>query len=65
MMANAVTDLPEPLSPTTPTVSPRLMSKLTRSSALTSPSRVWNSTERSSTDRSGAGAAITSAGAGR
>ena len=68
MMENAVTDLPEPLSPTTPTVSPRRISNATRSRALTMPSRVRNSTERPSTDKSGAAAApdtVTSASAGR
>ena len=63
--ANAVTDLPEPLSPTTPTVSPRWTSKLTWSSARTTPPRVRNSTERSCTASSGIGGSLTCVSAGR
>ena len=37
---NMVTDLPEPDSPTMPSVSPRRRSKLTPSTALTVPQRV-------------------------
>src|SRR5438046_8782315 len=51
--ASAVTDLPQPLSPTMPTVSPFATVNPTLSSARTTPSRVLNSTERSSTLRSG------------
>src|SRR6266851_4254 len=48
MMAKAVTDFPEPDSPTMPSVSPRDSEKPTRSSARTVPERVRNSTARSS-----------------
>jgi hypothetical protein len=36
-MASPVVDLPQPLSPTSPTVSPRLTLKLMPSTALTAP----------------------------
>ena len=49
MTAKAVTDLPEPLSPTSATVSPLSTVKPTCSSTFTTPERVRNSTERSST----------------
>ncbi len=42
------TDLPDPLSPTTQTVSPGPMSKDTSSTPTTVPSLVWNSTRRPS-----------------
>jgi hypothetical protein len=38
VIENAVTLLPQPVSPTSPTVSPRRMWKETPSSALTTPS---------------------------
>src|SRR5690606_11713777 len=41
-MTRPVVDLPQPLSPTSPSVSPRLMSKLTPSTALTAPT--WRDT---------------------
>jgi hypothetical protein len=47
----AVTDLPEPLSPTIPSVSPLRRSNDTSFTATTSPSGVWNTTERFLTDR--------------
>ncbi len=50
--ACAVTDLPEPDSPTMPTVSPAATSKDTPRTAWTSPSSVGNVTRRSSTDSS-------------
>ena len=53
MTAKAVTDLPEPDSPTSATVSPLSTLKPTWSSTLTMPERVRNSTERSSTARAG------------
>ena len=40
MIDSAVTDLPHPLSPTTPSVSPRSSDSDTPSTALTTPSRV-------------------------
>src|SRR3954453_9712976 len=49
---NAVTDLPEPDSPTSATVSPRAMSNDTRSTAHISRSPWRNATERSRTSRS-------------
>ncbi len=53
MIACAVTDLPDPDSPTNASVSPCATSKLTRSSARTTPAEVENSTARSRTDSSG------------
>jgi hypothetical protein len=44
-----VTDLPEPDSPTTQTVSPGLIEKLTSSTPTTVPPSVWNSTRSLST----------------
>ena len=43
----AVTDLPQPLSPTSPSVSPLAISRLTPSTALTTPSSVRKLTRRS------------------
>ena len=40
-MHRATVVLPEPLSPTRPNVSPRLMKKLTSSTALISATRFW------------------------
>ncbi len=54
MIACAVTDLPQPDSPRMPRVSPALSEKLTLFTAWAMPSRVWNSTWRSSTSSSGA-----------
>ncbi|CAM3527945.1 hypothetical protein STSO111631_22415 [Stackebrandtia soli] len=54
MMACAVTLLPEPDSPTIARVCPSDSSKLTPLTALATPSRVWNSTWRSSTSNRGA-----------
>ena len=51
-MACEVTDLPEPDSPTMPTVSPGAMSNETPRTASTSPSSVGNVTLRSRTDSS-------------
>ena len=51
MMELAVTDLPEPDSPTMPSVSPAFSLKLAWETACTTPDGVWNSTERSSTSR--------------
>src|SRR6202795_130113 len=48
-----VTDLPEPDSPTTPSVSPLATDMLTCCTALTMPRRVANSTVRSLTSSSG------------
>ena len=45
--------LPDPDSPTTPSVSPRAMENVTPSTALTSPSSVGNWTFRSLTSSSG------------
>src|SRR5262249_32952059 len=42
-MARPVVDLPQPLSPTSPSVSPRAMWKVTSSTARTQPLRRWNS----------------------
>ena len=53
MTAKAVTDLPEPDSPTSATVSPLSTLKPIWSSTFTVPERVRNSTERSSTARAG------------
>ena len=50
-----VTDLPEPLSPTTPSSSPGAIEKLTPLTAWTAPSRVANTVRRSETSRTGAG----------
>ena len=50
--ACAVTDLPEPVSPTMPTVSPAATSNETPRTAWTSPSSVGNVTARSTTDSS-------------
>ncbi len=50
MIDSAVTDLPQPLSPTTPSVSPRASESDTPSTALTTPSRVWKCVRRSLTD---------------
>ena len=49
-MLIAVTDLPEPDSPTTAKTSPRLMSKLTPSTALTTPASVLKLVRRFCTD---------------
>ena len=53
MTAYASTDLPEPLSPTTPTISPRPTLNEAPSSAWTRPERVRKSSTRSSTASSG------------
>src|SRR5262245_38745371 len=53
MTAYEVTDLPEPDSPTMPTVSPLASEILSRSTARTVPRRVENSTVRSRTSRRG------------
>jgi hypothetical protein len=45
-MDMAMALLPEPLSPTTATRSPRSMAKETPSTALTVPVAVWNSVRR-------------------
>ena len=50
-----VTDLPEPLSPTTPSSSPGPIEKLTPLTACTAPSRVANTVRRSDTSRTAAG----------
>ena len=50
-----VTDLPDPLSPTTPRSSPGAIEKLTPLTAWTAPSRVANTVRRSETSRTGAG----------
>ena len=50
-----VTDLPDPLSPTTPSSSPGAIEKLTPFTAWTAPSRVANTVRRSDTSRTGAG----------
>ena len=50
----AVTDLPEPDSPTIATTSPRSTVNETPSTALTMPSSVWKMTRSSSTSSSGA-----------
>ena len=52
MMACAVTDLPDPDSPRMASVSPWWRSKDTPLMALATPSRVRNSTQRSSTSSS-------------
>src|SRR3954453_6085108 len=51
MIERAVTDLPQPDSPTTPSVLPFSTSKLTPSTARTTPSRVKKCVWRSSTSR--------------
>ena len=51
---SAVTDLPEPVSPTTASVSPRSMRKLTPSTAFTVPAAVRKWTFSSSMSSSGA-----------
>ena len=48
----AVTDLPEPDSPTTARISPGASSSDTPSTAVTDPSSVWNDTARSLIDSS-------------
>ena len=53
MIESAVTDLPEPDSPTSARVSPRLMSNETRSTARISRSPWRKATERSRTERRG------------
>src|SRR5260370_11019062 len=53
MIAIAVTLLPEPDSPTIPTISPGLTVKETPSTARTTPSSVRNETWRSRTSSSG------------
>src|SRR5687768_13801807 len=52
MMESAVTDLPQPDSPTMPSVFPRSSEKLTPSTARTSPSRVKKCVDRSVTSSS-------------
>src|SRR5579885_2622806 len=52
MIESAVTLLPQPLSPTTPSTSPRSMCRLMPSTARAGPRLVRNSTRRSSTVRS-------------
>ena len=54
MIDSAVTLLPQPDSPTSPTVWPSSMSKVTPSTARTSPSLVKNDVRRSLTCKSGA-----------
>src|SRR5579859_2402667 len=54
MIESAVTLLPQPDSPTSPTVSPSAMSKLTPLTARTSPSLVKNEVCKSLTRNSGA-----------
>src|SRR5215470_7709214 len=54
MIERAVTDLPEPDSPTRATVSPFLMSNDTRSTASTCRSPCPKATDKSRTERSGA-----------
>ncbi|KAG1166183.1 hypothetical protein G6F35_018342 [Rhizopus arrhizus] len=50
MMDRLVTDLPEPDSPTMASVSPRARSKVTPSTDLAMPSRLWNQVFSPSTD---------------
>ena len=57
MIAAAVSDLPAPLSPTTPSTSPRSIVKLMPSIARSVPRRVGNSTVRLRTSSSGISAA--------
>ena len=52
MIESAVTDLPQPDSPTMPSVLPRSTAKLTPSTARTSPDRVPKYVRRSSTSSS-------------
>ena len=54
MIESAVTLLPQPDSPTSPTVWPSSMSKVTPSTARTSPSLVKKEVRRSLTRKSGA-----------
>jgi hypothetical protein len=49
MIASEVTDLPDPLSPTSPSVCPASSEKDTSCSAATMPSRVAKLTRRPST----------------
>ena len=51
MMAWAMTDLPDPDSPTRATLDPWPMRKDTPLTARTTPSSTWNSTSRSRTAR--------------
>src|SRR5438132_3907909 len=53
MIDNAVTDFPLPDSPTSPSVSPLRISKLTSSTAGSAPDRRSNTVVRCSTTRSG------------
>src|SRR5262245_3418004 len=53
MIDSAVTDLPEPLSPTSAADSPRSISNETWRTAWTSPPSTVNDTERSRTESSG------------
>jgi hypothetical protein len=46
IIEDAVTDFPEPLSPTIPKVSPLRRSKDTSLTAATSPSGVWKTTDK-------------------
>src|SRR5947209_4949884 len=52
MMASAITDLPDPLSPTMPTISPGATVKLARPSTSVAPRRPRNATLRPSISRS-------------
>ena len=54
------TDFPDPDSPTTQTVSPGAMSKLTSSTPVTGPSLVWNCTRRRSMRAMGCAGALSS-----
>jgi hypothetical protein len=58
---SAVTDLPHPLSPTMPSVSPGSTSKETPSTERATPASVWNQVRRSRTASTGAGVAGTGA----
>ena len=51
MIDSAVTDLPLPDSPTSPSVSPAPISKLTSSTAVTAPAGVSKTVVRLETDR--------------
>lgn len=53
--AKQVTDLPEPDSPTMPTVDPLGTERETPDTARTMPFRVWNETRRLLTSRMGMG----------
>ena len=64
MIAMADTDLPEPDSPTMPSVSPGLTDQLTPSTARTTPLSVWKCTRRSSTDSNGSAFVAGAAGGG-